>query len=336
MISIGASFKRRTMMNAAANILTEEFRIPSNTAGIDLFVRNKRRADVAAFAPRTTVLFVAGSTYPASTSFDLRLDGVSWMDHLAAIGFDTYLVDIRGYGQSTRPLEMTVAATENPPIVRTPVAVTDIAAAVAFIQSRRRVEQINLIGWSWGATLMARYTADHNASVSKLVLLAPQWLRDTPSLADAGGTLGAYRIVERSAAKARWLAGVPKNKRTEILPDAWFEAWADATFASGQAGPGPDQLMAPNGTIRDSREYWASGKPLYDPARITVPVLIVHADGDHDCPIEMSRAVFERLTSAPYRRWVEIGDGTHSVLMENNRWQVFQAVDGFLGQMPDV
>jgi hypothetical protein len=74
--------------------------------------------------------------------------------------------------------------------------------------------------------------------------------------------------------------------------------------------------MAPNGTIQDSREYWGSGKPLYDPTRIMVPVLIVHADWDKDCPIEMSRAVFGQLMSAPYRRWVEIGEGTHSVFME--------------------
>jgi pimeloyl-ACP methyl ester carboxylesterase len=93
--------------------------------------------------------------------------------------------------------------------------------------------------------------------------------------------------------------------------------------------------MAPNGTVLDSREYWASGKPLYDPRRVTVPVLIVHADWDKDCPIEMSRAVFGKLSFAPYRRWVEIGEGTHSVFMETNRWQVFDAVDGFLGEQPE-
>jgi hypothetical protein len=80
----------------------------------------------------------------------------------------------------------------------------------------------------------------------------------------------------REVAKSRWLNGVPEHKRAALLPDTWFEAWADATFASGQAGPGEGQLMAPNGTVIDSREYWACGKPLYDPARIAVPVLIVH------------------------------------------------------------
>jgi pimeloyl-ACP methyl ester carboxylesterase len=258
------------------------------------------------------------------------------MDHLASRGYDVYLVDIRGYGNSTRPPEMAMPAADNAPIVRTEVAVRDIAATVAFIRSRRGIGKLNLIGWSWGTTQMASYTADDNAGVNKLVLLAPQWIRETPSLADPGGAIGAYRIVERAAARTRWLNRVPDHKKAELLPEAWFEAWADATFASGQAGPGPAQLMAPNGTIQDGREYWSASKPLYDPSRITVPVLIVHAEWDRDCPIEMSRALFERLTSAPYRRWVEIGEGTHSVFLEKNRWQVFGAVGGFLGETPGI
>lgn len=321
---------------AANNIVAEEIMVPSDTPDIELFVRNKRRADLATFSSERTVLFVAGSTYPASTTFDLPLAGMSWMDHLASGGHDVYLVDIRGYGNSTRPPQMAVPAADNEPIVRTAVAVRDIATTVAFILSRRGIGKLNLIGWSWGTTLMARYTAGHNDGVNKLVLLAPQWIRETPSLADPGGAIGAYRVVERSAARTRWLHGVPEHKKAELLPDAWFEAWADATFASGRSGPGPGQLMAPNGTVQDTRDFWASGKPLYDPNRITVPVLIVHAEWDRDTPIEMSRAVFDRLTSAPWRRWVEIGEGTHSVFLEKNRWQVFDAVAGFLGEQPGI
>ncbi|UWU92964.1 alpha/beta hydrolase [Bradyrhizobium sp. CB1015] len=321
------------MHNSIADgIISEEMMIPSDTAGIELFVRNKRRSDLVRFSADKTVLFVAGSTYPASTSFDLRLDGLSWMDHLAQQGYDVHLVDVRGYGRSTRPPEMEAPASDNQPIVGTPVAVRDVAGAAAFIRSRRRVDKINLIGWSWGTTLMSRYASENLAHVNKLVLIAPQWLRTTPSAADSGGPLGAYRIVERSATKSRWLNGVPDDRKDAILPPAWFDAWAEATFAD--TGLGPDKLRAPNGTVQDSREYWASGKPLYDPSLLTVPVLIVHADLDRDCPMDMAQAVFGKLSAAPYRRWVEIGEGTHSVFMEKNRWQVFAAVDDFLGARP--
>ncbi|MBC9880701.1 alpha/beta hydrolase [Bradyrhizobium sp. INPA01-394B] len=312
------------------SIVCEEMMIPSDTAGIALFVRRKRRSDLVRFSADRTVLFVAGSTYPASTTFDLRLDGLSWMDHLAHQGNDVYLVDVRGYGRSSRPPEMEAPPSDHQPIVRTPVAVRDVASAAAFIRSRRDLDKINLIGWSWGTTLMSRYASENAAHVGKLVLIAPQWLRTTPSAADVGGPLGAYRIVERSTTKSRWLNGVPDGKKDAILPPAWFNAWAEATFAN--TGLGTDKLRAPNGTVQDSRDYWASGKPLYDPSLLTMPVLIVHADLDRDCPMEMAQTVFSKLSAAPYRRWVEVGEGTHSVFMERNRWQVFGAVDGFLDE----
>ena len=83
----------------------EEMMVPSEP-GIEIFVRNKRPADMTAFRPERTLLFVHGATYPAHTSFDLKLDGMSWMDYVAARGYDVYLLDIRGYGKSTRPKEM--------------------------------------------------------------------------------------------------------------------------------------------------------------------------------------------------------------------------------------
>ena len=55
------------------------------------------------------------------------------MDLIASRGYDVYLVDIRGYGGSTRPPEMNLPAAENKPIVHTDVAVHDFGAAVDHI-----------------------------------------------------------------------------------------------------------------------------------------------------------------------------------------------------------
>lgn len=41
---------------------------------------------------------------------------------------------------------------------------------------------------------------------------------------------------------------------------------------------------------------------------------------------------FARLTNVPYKRYVEIGEGTHTVLMEKNRTQLFQAIQQFLDE----
>jgi pimeloyl-ACP methyl ester carboxylesterase len=86
----------------APNIAIDEFMVQSEP-GIEIYVRNKRPAGMSAFRPERTVLFVHGSTYPASTSFDLKLGDTSWMEYIATRGYDVYLLDLRGYGRTTRP-----------------------------------------------------------------------------------------------------------------------------------------------------------------------------------------------------------------------------------------
>ena len=91
-------------------------------------------------------------------------------------------------------------------------------------------------------------------------------------------------------------------------------------------------LRAPNGVLLDGREYWGAGKAMYDPADIRVPTFLAHAEWDQDLPSYMLYAYFAKLTSAPYKRYVEIGEGTHTVIMEKNRMQLFQAVQQFLDE----
>ncbi|HYY60336.1 MAG TPA: alpha/beta hydrolase, partial [Burkholderiales bacterium] len=87
-------------------IVMEEFMVPAADPGISLYVRNKHPAAMKAFSAEKTLLYVHGATYPAETAFDLQLNGLSWMDYIAQRGYDVYLVDVRGYGRSTRPPEM--------------------------------------------------------------------------------------------------------------------------------------------------------------------------------------------------------------------------------------
>jgi pimeloyl-ACP methyl ester carboxylesterase len=315
-------------------IVMEEFMVPAVDPGIQLYVRNKHPQGLTKFAGEKILLYVHGATYPSETAFDLQLNGLSWMDYIARHGYDVYLVDVRGYGKSTRPAQMERPAVENEPIVRTETAVKDVGAAVDFILKRRGVSKINLLGWSWGTTIMGWYTAQNNDKVNRLVLYAPQWIRNTASLTDAGGKLGAYRTVSRDAARDRWLTGVAQDKKTDLIPPGWFEAWADATFATDPLGSKqtPPVLRAPNGVTQDGREFWGAGKALYDPAGIRVPTFLAHAEWDADLPSYMLHAYFSKLTNVPYKRYVEIGEGTHTIIMEKNRMQLFQAVQQFLDE----
>ena len=312
-------------------VVGEELTIPGGDPGIRLYVRNKRPADLGAPAAERIVLFVHGATYPAHTAFDLPLGGMSWMDYMAARGYDVYSVDLRGYGRSTRPKEMEEAADKNPPLTTGDIAVRDIAAAVDHIRTRRGAKKINLVGWSWGTTLMATYTAANPDKVNRLVLYAPQWIRTTPSQVQAGPTLGAYRVVKKEDTLKRWTTGVPEAKKQALIPVSWWQQWADATFATDPKGGG-QTLRAPNGIIKDSRESWAAGKAYYDPAKIAVPTLIVVGEWDNDTPPYMAQTLFPLLVNAPSKRLVMIGEATHTVIMERNRHQLFAAVQAFLDE----
>ena len=90
--------------------------VPSGEAGIEIYVLNKHPAEKSAGVPGRTLVFVHGATYPASTAFDLPLGGTSFMDDLAEHGFDVYLLDLPGYGKSSRPAAMGQPAEANAPI----------------------------------------------------------------------------------------------------------------------------------------------------------------------------------------------------------------------------
>jgi len=330
--AVAAAFATQTSAQAP-RVVMEEMTVPSEP-GIEIYVRNKRPADLSAFRPERTVLFVHGATYPAHTSFDLKLDGMSWMDYIAARGYDVYLLDLRGYGRSTRPKEMDEAPEANPPIVRGTAAVKDISAVVDFILARHGIARLNLLGWSWGTTLMATYTTQNPGKVERLVLYAPAWIRTTPSLSRPPGPLGAYRAVAREQAKTRWLTGVPEDKKATLIPPGWFDAWADATFATDPVGAkmNPPVIRAPNGVQQDGDEFFAAGRPYYDPAKITTPTLLVHAEWDRDTPAYMAQTLFPLLVNAPGKRYIQLPEGTHTIMMERNRLMLFEAVQAFLDE----
>ncbi len=332
-LAAGAIFAGVSAQAKDVRIESSDTMIPTGDAGIQLFVRNKHPSGQKKFAADKILLFVHGATYPAETAFDLPIAGKSMMDLIAARGYDVYLVDVRGYGRSSRPPEMSQPPAANKPIVQTRVAAKDFGTAVDYILKKRGVSKINVMGWSWGTSTTGLYTSENNAKVNRLVLYAPQWIKTDPPVANPP-QLGAYRLVSKDSAKERWLKGVPENKKADLIPPGVFDAWANATWATDpdSVTKNPGMLRAPNGVVEDNFNYWAAGKALYDPGKITVPVFILHAEWDADLPSYLAQNYFAQLKNAPYRRLVEISEGTHTVIMEKNRMQFFRELMNFLDE----
>lgn len=254
---------RESISNATPALETRKFRVSSDP-GIEIYVRNKHPAGMTDFDAANTVLFVHGATYPAESAFDLPLDGASWMDLIAREGYDVYLLDIRGYGLSTRPPQMDAPASDNPPFATAAQAPVDIDAVVDFIRERRGIDRL-------------------------------------------------------------------------VLP-GWFEAFMQAAQASDPIGAAqtPAVLRAPNGVIADTMRQAATGQMDWDPADIRVPVLLIVAEWDRDTPVEMARELFALMVNAPRKRYIELGEGTHMVIMEKNRMQLIDEVQLFLDERPAV
>ena len=237
-------------------LITEDMMVPSEP-GIEIFVRNKRPANLAKYTPERTLLFVHGSTYPAHTGFDIPLGGQSWMESIASRGYDVYCLDVRGYGRSTRPKAMDEPPQNNPPVARTPDAVKDITAVLELhpqapqhrqAQSARLVVGLHPDGdhrdpesrQGRAADALRAAVAAHHAVAARRTAARPA--RRLPHR-DARAGQGA--LAQRRAAR---------TSRRRSFRAGWFEQWADATWATDPVGAkqNPPVVRAPNGTVQDT------------------------------------------------------------------------------------
>ncbi|WP_225095413.1 alpha/beta fold hydrolase [Streptomyces sp. CoH27] len=180
--------------------------IPANaTQQVRLFVREYDGTRPG--HERRPVLMLHGRSAPAAASFDLVLphdfgdggpeDRYSWARYLAGAGYDVFIMDIQGNGQSTRPAVMDVPCNANP-AQQLPVLVpnplpqpctprydrqlgnsesewAELTAVVRLIRglSTDRDKPIECIGWSSAAFVLGPYALQHPADVARLILLAP-------------------------------------------------------------------------------------------------------------------------------------------------------------------
>jgi pimeloyl-ACP methyl ester carboxylesterase len=91
--------------SSLSQIVSSDTKIDSKTQGIKLNIRYKYSQGKNLNKDRT-LLFVHGATYPASTTFDFKINQLSWMDYIAEKGWNVYLLDYTGYGLSDRPASM--------------------------------------------------------------------------------------------------------------------------------------------------------------------------------------------------------------------------------------
>jgi len=324
-------------------IALNDYMIDSYDPGIKLHLREKYLEGTDKFPGEKIVLFVHGATYPAVPGFDLDIKDYSWMNYVAKRGFAAYALDIRGYGGSTRPPEMDKPASENTPIVRTETAAKDLAAAVEWIRSKHGVPKINIMAWSWGTVISGLYVSQNNDKVNGLVFYAPvysvkhpmgQALGDPQNPGQPNMKIGAYRITDKQYAAARWQAQIATADKTLWLEPEVMDAWWKAVEESDPTSQTrtPSSIRSPNGVLVDIY-YIFTERPIYDASQISVPTLVIRGANDTESTEADARGLFDKLVNVRSKRYVVVGDATHSLVLEKNHMQLLREVQLFLEEV---
>ena len=294
------------------------------------------REVVAAGTERTAgkdnrvLLFVHGGTFPGTVAFDLDYDNVSMMRHFAKLGWDTFALDLEGYGQSTRPAVMDEP--EQYPDSKAPigleVTLDDVGRTVDFIRDLRGVDEVHLLGWSSGAMAEAPlYAIQQPDKVAKLILYATNYLGKGKS-AEARQQEDAKRDAEKNrygtpADMARWVKLGTQEDR--LIPGA-FEAYVEAHLASDpKSSELGGRVRAPWG------RFMGWPEPHFDAGSIKVPTLVIRGDSDTLATREDNQRLVTELRS-PVKQYVEIEQAGHMIQFEKNNVVLYQAIADFLEQ----
>ena len=228
---------------------------------VKLFLWNKCAGDPA--KARGTVLFVHGSSMASQPTFDLDVPGrpdSSAMEFFARHGYDTWSVDMEGYGRSTKTRD------NNAPIA---YGAEDCAAAAKYIQGLRGKRPLLVYGISSGALRAALFAQNNPELVGRLALDATVWTgKGSPTLADRAKKLPEFRAKNRRPINRAFVHSIFNRDHPGSADDKVIDAFADAILALDDS--------IPNGTYIDM----CSNLPVCDPTKITVPTIIMRGQWD--------------------------------------------------------
>jgi pimeloyl-ACP methyl ester carboxylesterase len=280
--------------------------------GVKLFLFEKCAGDPA--KSDDTILFVHGSSMASQPTFDLQVPGrpdSSVMDWFARRGFDCWSVDMEGYGRSTKDRD------NNAPIAQ---GADDCFAAATHIQKLRGKRPLLVYGISSGALRAALFAQRHPDLVSRLALDAMVWTGEgSPTLAERKKKLPEFQAKNRRPIDKAFIHSIFDRDHPGTAEEAVIDAFADAVTALDDS--------VPTGTYVDM----CSRLPVIDPAKITVPTLIMRGQWDGIAGFSDLMAFFERLPN-PDKHFAVMPGISHASFQQKNYALVYHILWSFFTQ----
>jgi pimeloyl-ACP methyl ester carboxylesterase len=276
------------------------------------------KAAGAAPGPRGTVLFVHGSSMASQPTFDLQVPGrsdSSAMDCFARLGYDTWCVDMEGYGRSDKHRDI------NSDIA---TGAADLEAATEYIARTRGVESFLMYGVSSGALRAALFAERHPERVRRLALDAFVWTgRGSPTLAERAKRLPEFQRQNRRPIDHEFVRSIFTRDHPGTADDETIGAFADAILALDDS--------VPTGTYVDM----CANLPVVDPARITAPTIVMRGQFDGIASFEDLLDFFARLPN-PDKQLAVMPGIAHASFQQKNYRIPYHILHSFFSQPAPV
>ena len=276
---------------------------------VKLFLWEKRAAK-----SRGSVLFVHGSSMASQPTFDLKVPGrphSSAMDYFVEQGFDTWCVDMEGYGRSDKKRDINCDIANG---------ADDLAAATDYIAKTRGTRQFLTYGISSGALRAAMFAQRQPERVQRLALDAFVWTGEgSPTLEERRKKLPEFQKMRRRPMDRAFMRSIFTRDHPGCAEDRVIEAFADQVLALDDS--------VPTGTYVDM----CSKLPVVDPAKITVPTLIMRGQFDGIAGFDDLVEFFKRLPN-PDKQFAVMAGISHASFQQINYLMVYHVLLSFFTQ----
>src|SRR5437667_2688812 len=285
-----------------------------------------RKGDVKLFlwrktggtSTRGTILFVHGSSMASQPTFDLRGPGrprSSAMEWFAGLGFDTWTMDNEGYGRSdkSRPINCDI-----------PNGADDLAAGSEYVLRHSGAKKLLVYGISSGALKAALFAQRHPERVARLALDAFVWTGEgSPTLEQRRKRLAEFQSKNRRPIDRAFVHSIFERDHPGTADKATIEAFADAILNLDDS--------VPTGTYVDM----CSRLPLVDPAKLTVPTLVMRGEFDGIAGFDDLLEFYRRLPN-PDKQFSVMAGISHASFQQKNYLMAYHILHAFFSQPEPV
>ncbi len=279
---------------------------------INLYLWEKRA--VPGSGSRGTILWVHGSSMASQPTFDLTVPGrpdSSVMDWFAKRGFDSWCVDMEGYGRSDKSRDIYFDISNG---------ADDVKAASDYIMQARGTKQFMVYGISSGALRAALFAERNPERVSRLALDAFVWTgEDAPTLAERKKKLADFIAIKKRPIDRAFVHSIFNRDHPGCADEATVEAFADAILAL-------DHEM-PTGTYVDM----CSKLPVVDPQKIQAATLLMRGEYDGIAALEDLIAFFRQLPN-PDKQFAMMAGISHASFQQKNYLMCYHILHSFFTQ----